>query len=85
MLFGRTGLLVTDMVLLSNSSVFRLRVVTVSLLHTKGRTQCGVLLSQLVVCPGYPFKVGQYFKLNDLERRVVIAGKYLLHAPNNSR
>lgn len=43
-----TGLLVADMVPLSDDSVFRLRVVTVSLVHTMGWTQCRVLLSQLV-------------------------------------
>lgn len=33
---GRTGLLVADMLLFSHNSVIRLRVVTVSLTHTKG-------------------------------------------------
>lgn len=51
------GLLVTDMLLFSNSSVIRLRAVTVSLVHTMGPTQCADLLSRLVTpSDTLPFK-----------------------------
>lgn len=39
MVFEHTGLLVADMVLFSNSSVIRLRAVTVSLVHTMDWTR----------------------------------------------
>lgn len=75
------------MVLFSANSVPRLRVVTVSLVHTMGRTQCGVLLSQLVVCPGYHFTFYQHFDLNSLERRDGIVGEYLqlIIVPNQTK
>lgn len=48
---GRTGLLVADMLLFSHNSVIRLRVVTVSLTHTKGCSRVErVIISTATPC-----------------------------------
>lgn len=64
--FEHTGLLVADMVSFSNSSVIRLRAVTVSLVHTMDETRVArvIISTRLFSCLARPMMLLFQVKVN---------------------